>query len=263
MVTAYHVIVDILVPAIMLLVFLSGIYIARRAPEKVPAIAGFSAGLVAFAIYAVGSFRDFHAVPFNAASLPAFQWIPTVGGALIGLLVFWLLQQLKLNSGLVGLFVLLLVASSSIAAFSYFFESPLRRYVIYFTLGMLFGMLLYIALFYDSLRDVDEVSELLHGRRRQLPRPGFGLKERVVLNLPNVPNDLVEYLFNINQGSHIDAYCSKEKMITDQVVISYSQLSQFSGHEPERIVGRIFDIVPGVRLFLGKPTLCRCGTVNR
>jgi len=158
--------VDILVPAIMLLMFLAGIYIIRRASQKVSPVAGFSAGLVAFAIYAVSSFREFHAAPFNASNLPSFQWIPTVGGALTGLLILWLLQALKLHSGLLGLFVLLLIASSSIAAFSYFFVSPLRQYVIYFALGMLFGMLLYVALFSDSLRKIDEINEILPGRRR-------------------------------------------------------------------------------------------------
>jgi len=84
-----------------------------------------------------------------------------------------------------------------------------------------------------------------------------------VPDIPQIPHDVIHFLFNVNQGKHMDAYCSKCEKITDQVVISYSQLSYLKRHEPERIMGRIFDIVPGMRFFLGKPTLCRCGTLNQ
>lgn len=86
---------------------------------------------------------------------------------------------------------------------------------------------------------------------------------RPVLDIPKVPDDVIDFLFNVNQGTHIDRYCPSEDKVTNQVVISYSQLWLLKHHEPERVVGRILDVVPGMRFFLGKPTLCRCGRLNR
>lgn len=83
------------------------------------------------------------------------------------------------------------------------------------------------------------------------------------LEIPGVPVDVIDYLFNVHQGTRIDRYCPTEGKITSQVVISYSQLWLFRHHEPEKVLGRILDVVPGMGFFLGKPTLCRCGTINR
>jgi hypothetical protein len=90
-----------------------------------------------------------------------------------------------------------------------------------------------------------------------------GEGEAIVLEIPGIPEDVIEFLFNVNHGTHIDRYCQTEGSVTDQVVISYSQLGLLKRHEVERVVGRIMDVVPGTRFFLGKPTLCRCGTLNR
>jgi hypothetical protein len=81
--------------------------------------------------------------------------------------------------------------------------------------------------------------------------------------IPGVPEELVTYLFNFDQGKHLDTYCSSCRQITDQVVISYSQLPEGSADELAKFAGRLLDIIPGTRLFMGKPTICRCGTVNR
>lgn len=78
-----------------------------------------------------------------------------------------------------------------------------------------------------------------------------------------IPRDVIEFLFNVNQGTHIDRRCAKCDKLTDQVVVSYSELSFLSLSEAEKIVGRFMDFIPGVRFFLGKPTLCRCGRLNR
>jgi hypothetical protein len=166
MVTAYHVLVDIFFPVIMIAMFITGIYLIRKSPERVPTLAGLGAGLVGFTIYAVSSFGKLKAIPFNASALPSFQWLPTLAGVALGILALWLLQRFELNAGLMGLFVLLLVASSSIASFSYFFVSPLRSYAIYFTLGMLFGVLVYLIVFWQKLRDIPELMDVLPARRR-------------------------------------------------------------------------------------------------
>lgn len=166
MVTAYHVLEDIFFPAIMVLMFLTAIYLIRKAPEYFPALAGFLAGLVAFTTYAVSSFAKLKAIPFNASALPTFQWLPAVAGVVLGILALWLLQRFELNASVLGLFVLVLVGSSTIAIYSYFVVSPWRRYSIYFTLGLLFGVLLYLVVFWQKLRDVPELSDVLPRRRR-------------------------------------------------------------------------------------------------
>ena len=82
--------------------------------------------------------------------------------------------------------------------------------------------------------------------------------------VPGIPEDLVKSLFNLNQGARLDAYCVKCNGVTNQVRISYSQLSIPQRNELMRIAGRVLDVVPGMRLFIGKPTLCpECKTVNR
>lgn len=82
--------------------------------------------------------------------------------------------------------------------------------------------------------------------------------------IPEVPEDLVKSLFNLNQGKRVDAYCTRCDAVTSQVRISYSQLSIPQRNELMRIVGRVLDVVPGMRLIIGKPTLCpQCKTVNR
>lgn len=82
-------------------------------------------------------------------------------------------------------------------------------------------------------------------------------------NLPDLPFELVAYLFNLDQGRHLDRPCTRCARVTDQVVISYGELPGSARGVLERVVGRTLDIVPGARLLAGKPTVCACGAVNR
>jgi hypothetical protein len=81
--------------------------------------------------------------------------------------------------------------------------------------------------------------------------------------LPELPTELISYLFNLDQGKHIDRVCVGCRQVTDQVIVSYSDLPVGRRRMLESIAGRIFDIVPGVRIFLGKPSVCRCGQLNK
>lgn len=152
----YHAVVYIAVPAIMLSMLALSVYIMLRAPQgfRMSAVAGFSAGLVAFAIYVFSSFSDFRSPTLGLDAIPTFKWLPIVIGAAVGfglLLLGGLLEILR--PGLVGLFVLFLAATSSTAAFSYFFASPLRADSIYLALGCLFGLLVYVVLFPGNVRE--------------------------------------------------------------------------------------------------------------
>lgn len=81
--------------------------------------------------------------------------------------------------------------------------------------------------------------------------------------LPDLPEKIVKYVFNLDAGEHLDRYCRKCNDITDQVAISFSELPELRDNELERFAGRLLDIIPLAPIFGGKPTACRCGTVNR
>jgi hypothetical protein len=79
-------------------------------------------------------------------------------------------------------------------------------------------------------------------------------------DLPMIPEYLVRYLFNINQGSDVMAPCKKCGEATKQVIISYENLPAL---KELGLAGRALDIFPLGPVILGRPTLCHCGTVNR
>lgn len=81
--------------------------------------------------------------------------------------------------------------------------------------------------------------------------------------LPDLPTWIVNAVFNLDQGEHQEKYCRTCNQITDQVKISFSDLPGLREFEPERLVGRVLDFVPGIKLLAGRPSACRCGTVNR
>ena len=78
--------------------------------------------------------------------------------------------------------------------------------------------------------------------------------------LSMIPEYLVRYLFNINQGSEVMAPCKKCGKATKQVVIRYQDMPAL---EKLGLLGRTLDIFPLGPVILGRPTLCECGTVNR
>lgn len=151
----YHAIVYIAVPVIMLSTLGLGIFVTMRAPRnsKLSAVAGFAAGLVVFAIYVVSEFSNFRSPTLGLNAIPTFKPIPVAIGAAVGFGLLLLGQFLEIaRSGLLGLFVLFLVATSSTAAFSYFFNSSLRANTIFLALGCLAGLLIYIVLFSQYVR---------------------------------------------------------------------------------------------------------------
>jgi hypothetical protein len=78
-----------------------------------------------------------------------------------------------------------------------------------------------------------------------------------------LPENIVNYLFNLDRGGRRDRFCRKCGEITSQVAISYSDIPAFRGHEVQRIAGRLLDFVPGMSVLSGRPTVCECRTVNR
>lgn len=154
--TIFHAVEYVVIPLILLLIFAFGIYVIRRVGReyRVSARAGLAAGLVVFAIYVISSLSDVP-TPINTnLTLPSFNWHPAVIGAILGFVLLLVLARFERNAGLVGLTVLVLIASSSVAAFSYLFTSPLRQFAIYFSLSMLFGMLVEVMIFPDRIKSI-------------------------------------------------------------------------------------------------------------
>jgi hypothetical protein len=83
------------------------------------------------------------------------------------------------------------------------------------------------------------------------------------MTLISLPSDLVNQFFNLEQGKRISKYCKKCRNYTEQVVVSYSDLPALYSGEFQRMVGRIMDVFPGPGLLIGRPSVCRCRTLNR
>ncbi len=79
-------------------------------------------------------------------------------------------------------------------------------------------------------------------------------------DLSMIPEYLVRYLFNINQGGEVMTPCKTCGKATRQVIISYENLPAL---KKLGLAGRVFDIFPLGPIIVGRPTLCECGTVNR
>ena len=80
----------------------------------------------------------------------------------------------------------------------------------------------------------------------------------------DLPADVVSFLFNLDQGKHTDRKCQSTTCrgaMRDQVVVSYSDLRELESVGVFRFFGRLLDVLP-MRLFLGKPTVCKCGRLN-
>jgi hypothetical protein len=159
----YHWIIYFIIPGIMITILVVGIFLSQRVPSRyrVSARAGLGAGVVAFIIYIAASFSSLKAVPPNASTLPTFHWVAFIVGLAIGFGLLLLLQLLKLAPAIVGLFFLFIVATTSTAAFSWFFVSRNRDFTIFFALSALLGILLYIIFFSEK----EVVKEIL-GRQK-------------------------------------------------------------------------------------------------
>lgn len=89
-----------------------------------------------------------------------------------------------------------------------------------------------------------------------------------MLGIPELPEDLIRRLFNLDQGMHVETRCKSCGKLTDQVVISYELLPILREAGVDLalmgpLIGRLMDIIPLMPILVGRPTVCRCGTVNR
>lgn len=139
------VITYVVVPGILAAMLMAGVVIAIRAESahRISAFAGFGFGIMMFIIYVMMS-GDAGAA--KETGLPSVDgaWLPVLAGLVVGFIVLWGVQKAtQLRAGIQGLITMFLTATSSIAIFGYFYDSPMRNFTVFFAAGALSGMLLY------------------------------------------------------------------------------------------------------------------------
>jgi hypothetical protein len=139
----YFSIIFIIIPGIILAFFIIAALLPGLAVDhdaKLSGRAGFWAGLVLFAVYAVSAISKVTAPDFNAESLPSFSWLGLTVGVILGFALLYFVEFTLPSRG-IGVLTLILCAASTIGIFSYLFNSGIRDFTMYLTLGALFGVL--------------------------------------------------------------------------------------------------------------------------
>ena len=144
----YAAIIYGLIPAILILYFVMSAKLpgmVHSAETRLSARAGFWAGVVVFAAYCVAVIPGIDQLDFDVSSLPDFNIWGLLLGLAAGFFFLVLLETLLPTRG-IGLLTLLIAAASSVALFSYLFQSGARDFTMYLTLGTLFGGLFNIVI---------------------------------------------------------------------------------------------------------------------
>jgi hypothetical protein len=126
----YFSIIFIIIPGIILAFFIIAAVLPGYATDrdaKFSGRAGFWAGLVIFAVYAVTAIAKVTAPDFNAEQLPSFNWLGLIIGTVAGFLLLFLVSFTLPTRG-IGVLTLLLCAASTIGLFSYLFNSGTRDF---------------------------------------------------------------------------------------------------------------------------------------
>lgn len=139
----YFAIIFLVIPAIILAFFIISALLPRAANSgnaRVSGRAGFWAGLVVFAAFAVSAIGSVTSPDFHVEKLPSFSWLGILAGV-VGGFAFLLVVERILPSRGIGILTLILSAASTIGLFSYLFTSGTRDFMMYLTLGLLLGVL--------------------------------------------------------------------------------------------------------------------------
>lgn len=142
----YFGIIFVAIPLVMIWFFVAAAVLPKRAPDlnaQFSGRAGFWAGLVVFAGYAVSALSGISSPDFNVSRLPSFHFIGAALGTFFGF-VIPLVTEKALPSRGIGVLTLFLSAASSVGLFSYLFYSDVRDFTMYFALGSMFGVLMNI-----------------------------------------------------------------------------------------------------------------------
>jgi hypothetical protein len=144
-------------PGIMVVMLLAAIFVAVRSDsaQRTSAFAGVAGGVIVFGLYFLKTFQGTDVAPeAGLATLVDASWLPALAGFVVGFLMLWCVQATRLRTGLRGLLTLFLTGTSSIALYGYFFDSPIRDVAVLFAFGSMLGMLLYVILYWQRLREL-------------------------------------------------------------------------------------------------------------
>ena len=143
-----------IVPVILAIILFFSLFIFpdQKADYKVKisARAGKWAGLIVLVLFIVSQKNRELSISFKIPEYD-FAIFPTLISSIIGFVSAWGLDQIK-HSRVVGIFVLALVGSTSITLYSYIFISNVRSLVVFFALGVMFGVLLHEIIFPESMQ---------------------------------------------------------------------------------------------------------------
>ena len=145
----------LIIPSLLLQLILLGKKIGVRVKEqerKISAQAGWWAGLVLFAFFFVNQFANF-AIP-EAFSTPSINinLMTCSGGIAVGMLSLWLFKK-YLSQKAIGAVTALLSYSGSMSLYSYLFIRTYNELLLSATLGLVFGVLLYLIVFPKDFRE--------------------------------------------------------------------------------------------------------------
>ncbi len=146
----------LVVPVILIVLLIFSTIIVRRVkdPEaRLSARGGFWAGFILFVIFMISQLRDVREPHFDFSLIPGLEFIPLIGGAVVGFALLWAVRAL-LPTRLVGVTTLLLTAITTTALYSFVFLESLRTIVLYAALGAALGVLVHITLFPSSIRNL-------------------------------------------------------------------------------------------------------------
>ena len=152
--TLYGIIIWAIVPGVMIAMFLLGGLMTaglKDADNKLSARAGFWAGLIVFVVYVINKLSTLPASALNFDWRPDFDFLYVLMGAAVGFVFLMIVSVLRSTKG-VGIVTLILSAASSLALFNYFFDADMRNTVMFFSLGALFGVLMFVVIFPQRLR---------------------------------------------------------------------------------------------------------------
>ena len=142
------------VPLILIALLFFSLRTVRRVGKtelKSSARAGFWAGFVLLAIFIISQL-DRMQLPTGEFGVPlSFDPVSLLAGLVLGFVFLWLVR-LSLPTRLVGITIMLLTATSTIALFSFIFVEGLRRTVLYLSLGLALGILFHVIIIPSSLR---------------------------------------------------------------------------------------------------------------
>jgi hypothetical protein len=140
----------VLVPGILVVILVDGFSLSHRSPNpkaKVSGHAGILAGLIIFVLFmisqqhAIAFSRDTLTVEFTYRSL-----LLLIAGFCVGFLVKLAIQRV-FETRILGVLVLLIFASATIALFDFFFVKTVREYIMFAALSVLLGAFVYRMIF--------------------------------------------------------------------------------------------------------------------